>query len=860
MTSTHNLPLHGSPAVVQHLGKGFADDDSGTYSPFDEEVLNEYDIGETLGVGTQGEVKRATHKLTKQEVAIKIISSQSQTATSSNWSEVAALKSLRHPHVVRLYDVIPQKENTLLVLECLTGGELFDYLVSRHRLSESEGRRFIRQIMQALSYCHSQGIVHRDLKLENLLLDSEDNIKVTDFGFSNVFLEDRLMSTFVGSPAYCAPEIIANEKYSGPKADIWSLGVIIYTLLAGDMPFKDDNAVTNLKKINTATYEMPPFLSDSAKDLLERILKRDPEERLTMEELWEHPWVTNDGTEPPVDCDAVVVDEAIHKRCFDELEKMGLSIPHLHADLVQHRMSKATASYHLLYDKLVLEAKESEKDDEIQRLIANLRGMTPTSSSTGTSSPSPTPFLFLRGAPTKQQHQQAPEPAGQRSMTPDLSRRAKTSSPTHEPQVRGRAQTLDIKRMTRPSAVVAAPVKPIPRPASQKCIVNDVDDGSNAGSGVDEEPQSAALRRVQQAGRTRRVSMLGAVVTSREVDVAALSKLRKPARTSSEGSSDDVFVRSNASSPSPSTPSSRKGSLVQASSPNPRRRTRTFGAGLSPAGLRSLQQRSRQGSMCKITSQGGSANAVQGSRGVQSTEPPGRRRMSLDVSRAREMREANQRTTTAGRLRRQSTSAASRQTFLRRQPTAGSSSSLRPSSPLASATTSRKASTEDDSVIASSGLGHCETVSKGMSQPKLKLGPLLEHEKAAASRTGSTKKREKDALDLAMTMRSFGAATTSSKPAHEIISELKKALRKCHVFYEETGPVKLRCSATAQQPGALKVGRRRASMNQTSGVVWEMDVQILAQLGLRGIRLHRVTGNHWEYKTLVEKVINAAKL
>ncbi|EDQ89058.1 uncharacterized protein MONBRDRAFT_25627 [Monosiga brevicollis MX1] len=195
-----------------------------------------------LGVGKHGEVRQATHRLTGRDVAIKFIPREDCPEDASAWSEITALKTLQHPHVVRLYDVIRAPRTVMLVLECLKGGELFDYLISRRRLSESEGQRFVRQILSALDFCHRKGIVHRDLKLENILLGDNDDIKVTDFGFSNVFKDGGLMSTFVGSPAYCAPEILANQKYIGPMADVWSLGVIIFTILTGQrrhQPAKD---------------------------------------------------------------------------------------------------------------------------------------------------------------------------------------------------------------------------------------------------------------------------------------------------------------------------------------------------------------------------------------------------------------------------------------------------------------------------------------------------------------------------------------------------------------------------------------------------------------------------------------------
>lgn len=199
-----------------------------------------------------------------------------------------------------------------------TVGELFDYLVSRRRLSEPETRRFVRQMLKALDYCHREGVVHRDLKLENLLLSDSDNIKITDFGFSNMFLEGGLMSTFVGSPAYAAPEILANEKYCGPKVDIWSLGVILYTLLTGDMPFQDENIAVILGQINRADYPMPDSISAEAADLIRRLLCRNPEERLSMSEVRSHPWLQRGEVEAP-DVDVESIKRRLHANCLASL-------------------------------------------------------------------------------------------------------------------------------------------------------------------------------------------------------------------------------------------------------------------------------------------------------------------------------------------------------------------------------------------------------------------------------------------------------------------------------------------------------------------------------------------------------------
>ncbi|EGD72674.1 CAMK/CAMKL protein kinase [Salpingoeca rosetta] len=402
MTSIEGLSPTNAPALdAHHYASIKGVHESEDLQSIPEEVreeqdnalaqLQQYQVGETLGVGAHGEVKRATHKLSGQSVAIKFVPREDCKDGGKRLTEVAALRMLNHPHVVRLYDVIRTSTQVLLVLECLPGGELFDYLVSRHRLSESEGRRFTRQIMSALTYCHDQGIVHRDLKLENLLLDDDGDVKVTDFGFSNVYKDGNLMSTFVGSPAYAAPEIMANEKYSGPKADIWSLGVIVYTLLSGEMPFQADNIADKLRHITQAEYEMPPYLSSDAQHLIQLVLQRDPEARPSMEELWQHPWISQSGKLQPLIVEVPPPSEALVQRCMQEIAaQTDIDIAHLRACLKENKITRATATYHLLLNKLAQEAKREEKDNEIQRIIAGLKSLTPGNSRSGS------PLLFLR--------------------------------------------------------------------------------------------------------------------------------------------------------------------------------------------------------------------------------------------------------------------------------------------------------------------------------------------------------------------------------------------------------------------------------------------------------------------------------
>ncbi len=163
--------------------------------------------------------------------------------------EIKILKLFRHPHIIRLYEVIETPTDIFLVMEYVDGGELFEYIVQRGRLLETEARKFFQQIISGIEYCHRYMVVHRDLKPENLLLDSDKNIKIADFGLSNMMLDGNFLKTSCGSPNYAAPEVITGKLYAGPEVDVWSCGVILYALLCGKLPFDEETIPSLFKKI-----------------------------------------------------------------------------------------------------------------------------------------------------------------------------------------------------------------------------------------------------------------------------------------------------------------------------------------------------------------------------------------------------------------------------------------------------------------------------------------------------------------------------------------------------------------------------------------------------------------------------------
>ncbi|XP_071920548.1 CBL-interacting serine/threonine-protein kinase 23-like isoform X13 [Coffea arabica] len=212
------------------------------------------------------------------------------------------MKLIRHPNVIRMFEVMASKTKIYIVLEFVTGGELFDKIATKGRLKEDEARKYFQQLINAVDYCHSRGVCHRDLKPENLLLDANGVLKVSDFGLSALpqqVREDGLLHTTCGTPNYVAPEVINNKGYDGAKADLWSCGVILFVLMAGYLPFEESNLLSLYKKIFKAEFTCPPWFSSSAKRLVKRILDPNPQTRITIAELIENDWFKK-GYQPPV--------------------------------------------------------------------------------------------------------------------------------------------------------------------------------------------------------------------------------------------------------------------------------------------------------------------------------------------------------------------------------------------------------------------------------------------------------------------------------------------------------------------------------------------------------------------------------
>uniref|UniRef100_A0A8C6UPF2 Si:ch211-255p10.4 n=1 Tax=Neogobius melanostomus TaxID=47308 RepID=A0A8C6UPF2_9GOBI len=264
------------------------------------QYVGPYRLEKTLGKGQTGLVKLGVHCITSQKVAIKIVNREklSESVLMKVEREIAILKLIEHPHVLKLHDVYENNKYLYLVLEHVSGGELFDYLVKKGRLTPKEARKFFRQIISALDFCHSHSICHRDLKPENLLLDEKNNIRIADFGMASLQVGDSLLETSCGSPHYACPEVIRGEKYDGRRADVWSCGVILFALLVGALPFDHDNLRQLLEKVKSGVFHMPHFIPPDCQSLLKGMIEVNPDKRLSLEAIQKHPWYQGSRSEP----------------------------------------------------------------------------------------------------------------------------------------------------------------------------------------------------------------------------------------------------------------------------------------------------------------------------------------------------------------------------------------------------------------------------------------------------------------------------------------------------------------------------------------------------------------------------------
>ncbi|XP_043838337.1 MAP/microtubule affinity-regulating kinase 3 isoform X5 [Dromiciops gliroides] len=386
-TENHTSHGDGRQEVTSRTGRSGARCRNSVASCADEQPhIGNYRLLKTIGKGNFAKVKLARHILTGREVAIKIIDKTQLNPTSLQklFREVRIMKILNHPNIVKLFEVIETEKTLYLIMEYASGGEVFDYLVAHGRMKEKEARAKFRQIVSAVQYCHQKHIVHRDLKAENLLLDADMNIKIADFGFSNEFTVGNKLDTFCGSPPYAAPELFQGKKYDGPEVDVWSLGVILYTLVSGSLPFDGQNLKELRERVLRGKYRIPFYMSTDCENLLKRFLVLNPTKRGTLEQIMKDRWINagheDDELKPFVEPELDISDQ---KR-IDIMVGMGYSQEEIQESLSKMKYDEITATYLLLGRKSSeLDASDSSSSSNLS--LAKVRPSSDLNNSTGQS-------------------------------------------------------------------------------------------------------------------------------------------------------------------------------------------------------------------------------------------------------------------------------------------------------------------------------------------------------------------------------------------------------------------------------------------------------------------------------------------
>ncbi|XP_065681829.1 MAP/microtubule affinity-regulating kinase 3 isoform X10 [Hydra vulgaris] len=331
-----------------------------TTSSNEDIYVGKYKLIKTIGKGNFAKVKLAKHLPTGREVAIKIIDKTqlNQTSLQKLFREVRIMKYLDHPNIVKLYEVIETDKTLYLIMEYASGGEVFDYLVAHGRMKEKEARAKFRQIVSSVQYCHQKHVIHRDLKAENLLLDADMNIKIADFGFSNEFSPGNKLDTFCGSPPYAAPELFQGKKYDGPEVDVWSLGVILYTLVSGSLPFDGQNLKELRERVLRGKYRIPFYMSTDCEALLKKFLVLNPEKRAPLDVIMTDKWMNigyeSEELKPYIEPKPDLNDQ----RRLDVMVKMGFTMDEITEALKSNKYDEVMATY-LLLDENRLTSNDS---------------------------------------------------------------------------------------------------------------------------------------------------------------------------------------------------------------------------------------------------------------------------------------------------------------------------------------------------------------------------------------------------------------------------------------------------------------------------------------------------------------------
>lgn len=342
--------------------------------------VQQYEFIRKLDRGSFSKIKLAKDSDTGRKVAIKVLKKSLKYNNDDTIKrEVAIMRSFRHSHIVRCYDLLQDDKCYYIIMEYIKGQNLIDYIVERagpnHGLPEKQARRYFAQLVSAVSYCHSQFISHRDLKLENIMIDTrEDAVKLIDFGLSARMHHDgRKHNTWCGSPLYAPPEICVHDTYTSPQVDIWSMGIILYAMLSGHLPFggKDDGEIAN--SVYRCKYRIPESIPPLAKSLIKSILRKDPQDRATLEQIRAHLWLQPYG---PIDLQIPRYQQtlSINLLIIEKMEQLGFNGDETMISLRHGDANEYTSVYHDLRERIYIQRAEQEDRMKIPYVSKDRRG------------------------------------------------------------------------------------------------------------------------------------------------------------------------------------------------------------------------------------------------------------------------------------------------------------------------------------------------------------------------------------------------------------------------------------------------------------------------------------------------------
>ena len=336
--------------------------------------LNNYKILEKIGEGMFSTVHLAEHLLTGEKVAIKNLPRSKITSKIDKLRisrEISILKKLHHFNIIKFYTLIETKESQFIIQEYCSGRELNEYIQIKQKLTEQEANKFFRQLISGLEYLAKNYITHRDLKPENLLLSNNMNIKIIDFGLSNIYEKNKLLKTACGSPCFAAPEMLQGKEYNGLSVDLWSAGIILFYMVSGNLPFDDINNLNLYKKIIAGKIVYPKFFSNDLKSLLKKILEVNPKKRAKLKEIKDSKWFNlynnnnNNSNENDFYSEGINVNEIIlpiDDYILNKMKEFGFKKSKVAIDVIKNEYNNVTTTYYLLLNRKIKRKKESNSD------------------------------------------------------------------------------------------------------------------------------------------------------------------------------------------------------------------------------------------------------------------------------------------------------------------------------------------------------------------------------------------------------------------------------------------------------------------------------------------------------------------